>query len=207
MSKASFKEVLRNMISDLPTFKKHNFEDSRYYKKIQYLKDNWYFAINSFQGDKIPEWNPAYSNCWGTMAYILGIDKKIKDMWESSQEFKDLDSLAFGDYVNLPPHNRPGYVGRKPLEFFIENSDEVERTGPEKDSMVLFSWKADTPYLLGHGLRHSGIHLKDGWFFHQTNIGIYNNSNFEFRKMSRFKFGLTDEARETLEIKFYRLRD
>ena len=84
--------------------------------KIQYLLENRDLAAEPILFD-------VQSNCWGTAAWVLGIENKIEDMYE---DWLDRENLRPINKEVIIAEGRPGYIGRKPMEALLANCRQTE---------------------------------------------------------------------------------
>jgi hypothetical protein len=170
--------------------------NSRFRDRIMFLLDNPDLAWRNLQKDEKP-------CCFGTIAYLLDANRKIRELWKKSGHNLDDYSDALGNYVVLPEDDRPGYVGMEPMELFLST---LQETAMEKDCVVALFWQnSNTEGFTGFGLGHSAVylgkHMEKDMVFEQLGRG----KEFRIRPMEDFVNLLSQEPRSTLKIKCYRL--
>lgn len=169
--------------------------DSRFEKQIRFLAENPHLAFAQLHDGK-----GIKPCCWGTAVYLLGGNKKVKDLWEKAGHKFDDFSDAMGDFVCIPDDNIPGYVGEEPMKMFQEI---LSRIGRAPDTLVSLYWDIPNTEACGFRLRHSGICLgkDDGQdiMFHQLNEG----ERFCICPVEEFERTLSSYARKSLEKRFY----
>ena len=138
--------------------------------------------------------------CWGTTAYLLDANQKVKDVCVGNSLSLDNYCDAMGDYVVIPDNDKPGYIGRQHMELFL---DSLPRCDAEKDAVVAFFWQNMNNEFCGFGLHHSAIYLGDYGdkriMFHQKEIG----QRFQFISIEDFIKDLSEESQRTLDVRFY----
>jgi hypothetical protein len=169
-------------------------KNSRFRDKISFLINNPHLA----EVELLKNFEPC---CWGTTAYMLDANQQVKNIWVEKGHKLDDHCDAMGDFVLIPDNDKPGYIGRTPMELFLET---LPRSNKEKDAVIAFFWqnKNNTEYC-DFGLHHTGVYLgnDDGKdiFFEQGGIG----ERFRFFSIEDFIKDLSEESRKTLQIRFY----
>jgi hypothetical protein len=115
--------------------------------KIEYLRKNQHLAEEPFFG-------PLQSNCWGTVCYVLGIENRVEDVWESWLDHNN--TKLPNKEIILAGAERPGYVGQHPMDTFIQLCTARSR---KADIAAYYNQWGD--------LVHCAIPLEKGLVFHQ----------------------------------------
>jgi len=170
--------------------------DSSFRDKISFLVNNPDLTKTKLFGGL----NPC---CWGTTTYVIGANQGVKDVCVKNGFSLDDYCSAMGDFVVIPDNNKPGYVGREPMELFLST---LSKSDAVKDSVVAFFWQNKNNEFCGFGLHHSGIYLGDYGnqkiIFHQKEIG----ERFQFIPLDEFVKELCEESRRTLDVRFYKTK-
>ncbi len=176
-------------------------DGSRFGDKIRYLMDNPELARRI-----ILEGNNLKPNCWGTVAYVLGVEDLITKQYVAEGNRLDDFSSAEGDFIFFPENSTPGYVGREPFDSFLNrNESVVEVDGFSPDSIIAFYWENEYGLdFCGFGQRHAGICLgcENGnrIFFHQESEGM----DFGIETVGEYEGGKYSKFRETMQERFFR---
>jgi len=117
-------------------------------------------------------WPILQSNCWGTMSYIFEADEAIQEAYvESGYRMGDFSS-AHGDFLYFPDSDRPGYVGMRAFEIFLEKYfNLVEGDIDGNPTIKAYYWDAPGSEFFGFELRHAAFPLGPDLLFHQENEG------------------------------------
>jgi hypothetical protein len=169
-------------------------KNSRFSDRISFLVSNPQLASVKLDNGV----NPC---CWGTTTYVIGANQGLKDVCVKNGFSLDDYCSAMGDFVVIPDNDKPGYVGREPMELFLSTLPESDAV---KDSVVAFRWhNRNNEEFCAFGLHHSGIYLGNYGgqqiIFHQKEIG----QRFQFISLDEFVKELCEESRRTLDVRYY----
>lgn len=137
-------------------------------------------------------------SCWGTIVFLMRMNTRIKRMWRRAGN--DLGDYcdALGDYVCIPNNDRPGYVGRRPMQMLL---DQLASSDKAPDAIVGFYWQKTQVGFCGFGVQHAalylGIHDGDEILFHQIGRG----EDFEFTSLAEYENSHDDNSQ--YEVRFF----
>jgi hypothetical protein len=151
---------------------------SKYLYKINFLLTNPILAYKplSFKDKRIK------SCCAGTVVYIIDKNKEIKELWKNRGYKIDVINTRREDIICIPDNNSPGFIGRKPMEAFLDSFIDYSEI-PKKDSIVAYFGIDYNNFNPRFGYLHGGIYLgkredREEIVFQQKGIGLA----FEFEK-------------------------
>ncbi len=145
-------------------------EESKYRENILFLLNNKKLAMKLFWIERGIELetgfydvkyvhNGIYSNCFGTIISVLGLEKLF--IYHPSNRF---------------PQNisNPGYICEDSMFRFILSSSVKEISSPENDCIIIRgNHLMQGDLLRGYfSLDHSGIYLGKNKYFHQMGLGL-----------------------------------
>lgn len=154
--------------------------NSSYRERLNLLLDNPELGKEEIEGEQVvwPEKYPPVdeSNCYGTTAYLLDLEKEITETWS---EFVSIysDSDFFDNILSLPTESdRPGYVGSMTMREFLFNSDKSEKTDREDldlGVMILYDerYKDRGFWRVVHTVVYDDLVGKDEFVIHQKGRG------------------------------------
>ena len=176
---------------------KELIDSSRFRDRISFLVNNPDLASSTLNS----QWGIFKPCCWGTTAYLLGANEKVKDIWLKEGNVLDDYSDALGDFIIIPDNDKPGYIGMVPMQLYLDTLQEKDM---EKDCVVGLFWESpNCEGFTGFGLGHTGIYLGEyegkHIMFEQKQIG----KRFRFVSIDDRVSELGDDSRRTLKMRYY----
>ncbi|MEK6928308.1 MAG: hypothetical protein AABX11_07790 [Nanoarchaeota archaeon] len=177
--------------------KQRVLNQSRFRKSISFLRNNQHLGTEAF--------TPGYqSNCFGTVAFVLKIEREIESNWRRLNPDGGLRD-AMGNYciLALPSLQRPSYIGELPFSEFIKDESfctRVEEYGA-RDRIITFSYVCNNTEACGYHLRHAGIYLGEGLFFEQRNKG----EEFGVNSVDLWINSLSKNCVRPINVEYFRL--
>ncbi len=167
---------------------------SRFKRKISFLRENSHLATSSFDTE-------SYSNCMGTTAFAIGIDRKLKEHWESLVKKEKVIEDTENCVVLPSARNRPGYIGIGVMETYLQdvvNAREVDEM-KAKDGIVGFYFNHGDDSRLSVGLQHTAIYLGGERMFQQWK----RKGEFKLSSLAEYVATISQEVRKALKIRFF----
>jgi len=151
---------------------------------------------------KNPKNDPIMPNCYGTSAFILGLNDLVRELWVSHGfQLNDSSKSPRGDFVFADSANFPGYIGRWPMTLLLNNLKKTEKT---PGAIVAYFYEDPlNPSCRELNLRHTGVHLfnSDGidYSFHQ----IAHGEDWGYARGTDLENSLGEIQRATLQVRYF----
>ncbi|MDP3881314.1 MAG: hypothetical protein Q8Q31_00350 [Nanoarchaeota archaeon] len=173
-----------------------------YESRLNRLRDRPELATRLFRGQYWEE----RANCFGTVAWLLDIEKQVEKFWrQACQEKRAIETNGDGNYISFPEAFRPGYIGHRPMEIFIQTSPIIKPiVSLEAGSIFTLQYSQENNELCGFVLRHAGLILPSGRVFEKEGIDKEDIIR-EDRTAEEIVKGLSDSVKD-VEVKYYQVQ-
>jgi len=143
-------------------------------------------------------------NCFGTSAYVLGLEQIARDLWISKKHKLNDKRSPMGNYIFHKEDEFPDHIGTLPMLHLLTTLKKVDKT-PGAITAYFYDNPTDKSFP-GWNLRHTGVYL---FTIHEKDVMFEQNGRggswqFVYDNVRREAIGkLASFSRETLKVEYF----